>query len=179
MLFEPRQDHSVGFCARFRVEAYASSAPRRRAHASTVHTCKFTTPSTAPATLHKPSSRMTSIAHTPRSGALLRLPTPAFCSPSPLRMPLPHFVSHPPTSRLPPLFHLRAQASSPAATSTVISWNVNSLRALLRKDPLALNKLAQEFNPDVLCLQVSWPAYLSICQNQTSFRLARPDLAES
>ena len=36
----------------------------------------------------------------------------------------------------------------------IISWNVNGLRALIRKDPLALSKLVVSQNfPDVLCLQ--------------------------
>jgi len=36
----------------------------------------------------------------------------------------------------------------------IISWNVNGLRALIRKDPLALSKLVLSQNfPDVLCLQ--------------------------
>lgn len=39
--------------------------------------------------------------------------------------------------------------------STAISWNVNSLRALCRNNPTALNELIQENNADLLCLQVS------------------------
>lgn len=38
--------------------------------------------------------------------------------------------------------------------TTIISWNVNSLRALIRKDPLALEKLVKQYKPDLLCLQV-------------------------
>lgn len=38
--------------------------------------------------------------------------------------------------------------------TTIISWNVNSLRALLRKDPQSLQKLVQKYQPDLLCLQV-------------------------
>lgn len=37
--------------------------------------------------------------------------------------------------------------------TTIISWNVNSLRALIRKDPLALEKLVKQYKPDLLCLQ--------------------------
>lgn len=35
----------------------------------------------------------------------------------------------------------------------MITWNVNSLRALMRKDALALQKLVEAYEPEVLCLQ--------------------------
>lgn len=39
-------------------------------------------------------------------------------------------------------------------STTIVSWNVNSLRAVQRKDPKALEKLVGEYQPDLLCLQV-------------------------
>ena len=36
----------------------------------------------------------------------------------------------------------------------ILSWNVTSLNATLRKDPEAINKLAEDNKADVICLQV-------------------------
>lgn len=42
----------------------------------------------------------------------------------------------------------------PSAPATrLISWNVNGIRAVLKKDPLAIKKLVQSNELDVLCLQ--------------------------
>jgi len=46
-----------------------------------------------------------------------------------------------------------ASSSSPATTLSVVSWNVNGLRALLKKAPNALDELARRTDADVLVLQ--------------------------
>ncbi|PXF43305.1 DNA-(apurinic or apyrimidinic site) lyase, chloroplastic [Gracilariopsis chorda] len=38
-------------------------------------------------------------------------------------------------------------------TKKLLSWNVNGLRALLRKDPRALSDLVHQYDPDIVCLQ--------------------------
>lgn len=48
---------------------------------------------------------------------------------------------------------LVCSTASPTRGSTLLSWNVNSLRSLLRKNPKALIELTQKYSPDVLCLQ--------------------------
>jgi exodeoxyribonuclease-3 len=40
-----------------------------------------------------------------------------------------------------------------SAASRMMSWNVNGIRAVLKKDPLAFKKLAAENELDFLCLQ--------------------------
>lgn len=44
-------------------------------------------------------------------------------------------------------------ANTTPSESSILTWNVNSLRALLRKDPHALHKLVETYQPDILCLQ--------------------------
>lgn len=53
------------------------------------------------------------------------------------------------------LFHhvARCCAKTSMKGGTAITWNVNSLRALLRKDANALQDLVDQYDPDVLCLQ--------------------------
>ena len=46
-----------------------------------------------------------------------------------------------------------ASSSSPATTLSVVSWNVNGLRSLLKKAPRALDELARRTDADVLVLQ--------------------------
>lgn len=59
-------------------------------------------------------------------------------------------------SRFPCCAALQTQSdSSELPTTSIISWNVNSLRALLRKDPLSGQNLVDSYTPDILCLQVS------------------------
>lgn len=48
---------------------------------------------------------------------------------------------------------LRWVCSCASKTSTAISWNVNSLRALIRKNPNTLENLIENYNASVLCLQ--------------------------
>lgn len=48
---------------------------------------------------------------------------------------------------------LRCAIQRPRAGATAISWNVNSLRSLIRKNPRALESLVEEYDPDVICLQ--------------------------
>lgn len=55
--------------------------------------------------------------------------------------------------RLPLATRCCASDATAAKPATAISWNVNSMRSLLRKNPRAIQDLVDQYDPDVLCLQ--------------------------
>lgn len=67
-------------------------------------------------------------------------------------LPLPSLPRFP-KSRSSSQHSLICTLSQPVSHSRVISWNVNSLRRLLRHNPRALHDLVETYDPDVLCLQ--------------------------
>lgn len=55
--------------------------------------------------------------------------------------------------RPPPIANNRPLVMCAPQTCRLITWNVCSLRSLLRKDPSSLTALVAEHDPDILCLQ--------------------------
>lgn len=97
---------------------------------------------------------------------------PTFTSPRPLLpFPSPHFISYPPSAIL------RCSATPTKPFSRAISWNVASLRMLMRRNPKALQDLVDEYDPDVVCLQVSCiPPFDSIFSDFCTAKLALIDV---